>query len=127
MDKFERVMEVLEQYPEFGFWGKDNNVINMTEIMELLKQHYPRAMTLDEVCNSECPVYIEGGERGGQWAIVAEKPRNINYSLSTLIEFVLNGLYSDRQAFSIAEYGKSWQCWTSKPIKELCGRCGKNE
>ena len=86
----------------------DKALDSISDALALLKAQEPRVMSLEEVINSDSPVYIEGGAAGGTWAMMPKV-------LETVIEFVANGVHTLYPAFITNEYGKTWRCWTSRP------------
>lgn len=77
---------------------------------ELLKEHEPRVMTLEEVVSAEC-VWIEYAVSGN---VVIAFPWDIELTDDTY-NFICN-------PNSIVEfkslYGEEWRCWTSRPTDE---------
>ncbi|MBR3020415.1 MAG: hypothetical protein IKH57_25685 [Clostridia bacterium] len=79
----------------------------MVDVLVLLKVQRPRVLTLEELKESDDPIFFE--TQSGviyDWAIKCTA--NGKHVFLTIRNSTI-------QAFRIGRYGISWRCWTSKP------------
>ncbi|MBR3020418.1 MAG: hypothetical protein IKH57_25700 [Clostridia bacterium] len=91
----------------------------LKDVLELLKAHEPRVMTLDEVKEMKRLTICAVEQRSK----VIKNTFNAEYGGIVTLgneNFLDFGLYADTSRYRRTEagYGKSWRCWTSRPTEE---------
>ena len=99
------------------YWENDDNcmVALLNDTLSLLKAQEPRVMDADEIVLSAEPSKWLWVERKGDYCAEAYKAGK---TVSGLIAFDSETpgacLYCERPD----EYGKTWRCWTARPMDE---------
>ncbi len=88
-----------------------------TDVIALLKAQEPRVMTLEEVINSNDPIYIEQTEHDGKWCVVLKRSVE-GYYKGPFDKVTLFMGVDGYLPFITSEYNKTWRCWTSRPTDE---------
>jgi len=118
MDKLEKVITELEkEISDASIPCKPKGYMFpfklITDAFDLLKEHKPRVMTLEEITKTDV-VWLEcyGICSNLFKAALPGHPLNIN---DATWDFQTHPY---TEVMFLVEYGKNWRCWTSKPTDE---------